>query len=133
MVGDRVYPIVLSDHSQHPFSLAERESHQLLQQEGDEEYALVRARPSKPPSPLPEREFVGMATNRLQSQAETVDGEVVIPFEVDGHLLWLDRECVHARLPGKVEYVARHFDFCGYQSNHLPGYIVNGLSHTLIS
>jgi hypothetical protein len=73
-----------------------------------------------------------MSPDGFHGPAEAMGRDIVVAFEVDGQLVEIEGERVHARLSGEAEYPARQSDFRGNQPTHLSQQLANGLGHTLI-
>ena len=115
MVRDGLDGIVLLHHGQHTFRFAKGEVQQLLDQEGDEDDPFLESWPTDRLSSLPVRELIGMESDDLHGQSETVDGQVIIPIEVYRNLLERNREGVKVHLARKIEYRTWHLYCCGCQ------------------
>ena len=120
---------MILDHVQQPLGLPEREVEQLLEEERDEERALLMRRPADAPPPLPEGELFGTDAHGLHREAEAVDGDVVVPAEVDRCFVKPEREDVDPRLTDKAEYPGRHYDLGSVHPVTLDFQRLNGLRY----
>jgi len=112
MIGYANDAIVLGEHVQQTFRLAEGEVKKLLDQERDQYRAFVGGRPSDLPPTLPERELICAIVYGLERQPNAMYLDLGASTEVDA-------EGVEVRLSVKYEYLPWHFHDRGFQSSHL--------------
>jgi len=113
---------VHGEPSEHPLGAPEGRVEVLPDEERYQQRALLDRRTTGTSAVLPTGEVVRQLADRLEAQPHPIDRD----FVAAAHLLDLDRVGLYARLPGKVEYLARHSDFGSVHPVTSFGHLVHG-------